>query len=146
MARTDSLESFIRWQAILREQLTFANNLILTFAVASLGFVLTLLQNDPAKALCTLWAEFFAAIFLTASILFGIALVVNRLKDFRTSTRIAKQREAGANDAQLETDRITAEQLGGRTWCLFWWQIATFTMGAAAAAIAVMLPIATRLF
>jgi hypothetical protein len=44
--------SFVRWQAITIAQLGFTSNLILTLAVAALGFALTLVKDSDVIASC----------------------------------------------------------------------------------------------
>ena len=42
----DNSERFVRWHQNLREHLTFLNNLILTLAVGTFGFLISLLVNE----------------------------------------------------------------------------------------------------
>jgi len=146
MARVDPPESFIRWQAVLREQLTFASNLLLTFSVATLGYCLSLLQKDSELSVSAQRLEFLAAISQASSLVLGTILVVNRLRDFRLATKIARRREEGATDAQLAEDRTKAKKLGGRTWCLLWLQAGTFAIGAVLVAAGVLMTVAARVF
>ncbi|HMF55359.1 MAG TPA: hypothetical protein VK619_03280 [Pyrinomonadaceae bacterium] len=123
-------ESFIRWQGITIEQLTYAINLILTLSTAALGFAVSLLiSNDfkptnPSRTGMTLFVLSVTALFV--SIAFGIWCVINRLKDFRLTRRVADEREDGATDEQLKPLRDEYDMYGRRTWVLFWFQIGSF--------------------
>jgi len=63
---------------------------------------------------------------LLISIGLGIWCVINRLYDFRTTKDVARQREKGASQNELEDLRLTNEDYGTMTWKLFWWQIGMF--------------------
>jgi uncharacterized membrane protein YbhN (UPF0104 family) len=89
-----SRESSIRWTGIVLTQLGYAINLVLTFATATLGFTLSLLRDkDFAPPLGARRLFELALAALLASIIVGVACVVNRLTDFRASRRIATRRE-----------------------------------------------------
>jgi hypothetical protein len=130
---TDNAGSFQRWQAITIGQLTYAIDLILGFAVAALGFVVTLLLDgkfdktisQPGLSLVT---AALAVLLLAVSAGFGIFLVVNRLIDFRTTARIARERQSGTGQLGI-ADRNRAKKLGARTWLLFWIQLGSFGVG-----------------
>lgn len=122
--------SFVRWQAVTVAQLTYAINLLLTFAVATLGFQVALLAGDKFS-LAVSWQKCLfslSLLFLVFSILFGLAVVVNRLRSFRATMRAARAREKGNSEA-LTTNRALYKLLDPRTWWLFWWQVGTFAAG-----------------
>jgi hypothetical protein len=53
-------QRFVRWQVILREQLSYAINLFLAFSVATLGYSLNLLRDQAfappvGRTLCLFW-------------------------------------------------------------------------------------------
>lgn len=140
MAEKDTRASFIRWQSITNGQLTYAINLILGFAVATLGFQVTLLLND--KFIPVDWqkcAFSLSLLLLGMSIVLGIAVIINRLRDFRATMRAAQLREepAAAPEA-IETQRVLYRTLGARTWCLFWWQLGTFFLGITLGTLSVL--------
>lgn len=122
--------SFVRWQAVTVAQLTYAINLLLTFAVATLGYQVTLLGGDKFSLAASGQKCLFSAslLFLGASVLFGLAVVVNRLRSFRATMRAARARETGNAEA-LATNRTLYKILDSRTWWLFWWQVGTFATG-----------------
>jgi hypothetical protein len=120
-------ESFVRWQEITINQLTYAVGLILSLSTASLGFAISLLTNKDFEP--SLWGKRFflltIATFLISTGL-GVWCVINRLVDFRVSRKIAKQREKNASDEELSSIRLKSKSYGDRTWTLFWWQIGVF--------------------
>lgn len=128
----DPKGSFMRWQTVTLAQLTYAINLLLTFAVATLGYQVVLLGQDKFSLAASWQKCLFSAslLFLTASIFFGLVIVVNRLRSFRATMRAARAREKGNADA-LATNRAIYKMLDPRTWWLFWWQVGTFGVGIA---------------
>jgi len=123
-------ESFIRWQAITIAQLSYAINLILTFSVAAIGFAVTLLLNEKFNP--GLWqscAFSLSLILLLASGAFGIWCTINRLRDFRATTKISKLRDKEGEKSEVQNLRSLTRNLGNKTWGIFWWQIGTFSAG-----------------
>jgi hypothetical protein len=121
MSNGNQNDSFVRWQAIAISQLTYAINLILGFSVATLAFGVTILLND--KFVLIGWQKFtffLSLIILLASVAFRIWCVINRLRDFRGTTRIARKKEKGATDEELHLLRELTKSLGHRIWVLFW--------------------------
>lgn len=130
MIHRDSKESFVRWQAITLGQMTYAINVILGFSVAALGFQVSLLLNEKFLPISWQKCGFTMAIALTSiSIVLGVLIVINRLLDFRESMHIARERNIESHDDSLEYLRNINRNRGKITWCLFWWQIGTFTVG-----------------
>lgn len=130
--------SFARWQGITVTQLGYSINLVLTFAAATLGFSLTLIGDSSfrpdgwTKCLLSL-----SLLCLLASIAVGLLCVINRLRDFRRTAKIARDRETWEREAvtneeidrRLESRRAKTKKLGKRTWALFYWQTSLFVMG-----------------
>ena len=122
--------SFVRWQAITVAQLTYAINLILTFAVATLGFQVALLSSKEAL-LIACWQKLLLSAslcFLCLSVFFGLSVVVNRLRSFRATMQAARAREKGDTE-KYTTNRMLYKRLDPRTWWMFWWQVSTFAIG-----------------
>lgn len=154
MLRDDSSDSFVRWQAITIGQLTYAINLILGFSVATLGFQLSLLQSSDFNPVS--WGKCIFSISLIclfSSMLFGVWVVINRLKDFRLTMRTARKREAMLSDKKTEEEidralepyRISGRELGESTWVLFWWQIGTFGAGVLFTTLSVLISFGQKL-
>lgn len=130
--------SSIRWQTITVNQLTYASNLILTLIVASIAFEVNLSISKPLDfSNCISRSAFILSLILfSISFVISMLLILNRLKDFRDTTYIAKLREASNNkDGSLPTLREENIKLGKKTWYLFNAQIVTFCIGMALAVI-----------
>ena len=131
-------ESSIRWQATTISQFTYASNLILTFTVASIGFMVSLILSQELNFSHCFYQYFYFLALLTFSISFliSICLILNRLKDFRDTTDIARIREESNNtDERLPILRAENKKLGKKTWCLFNWQLGTFSLAMILAVI-----------
>lgn len=124
-------ESSIRWQGRTIEQFGYALNLILGLSVAVLGFESSLLLDETLNK----WAGWqncmliLSLLLMLLSVALGLACVINRLRDFRATTEIARNREDGASELELQPLRIFTRTLGERTWLLFRGQITTFSLG-----------------
>jgi hypothetical protein len=130
MPREEPRGSFVRWQSITIAQLTYSVNLILGLAVATLGFQTALLLKETFHPAGWQKCAFGVSMLtLLLSIGFGIWRVINRLRDFRATTRAARLREDGKPDDEIQPYRDLYNKLGERTWGLFWWQIGTFGFG-----------------
>lgn len=130
MSNDDRKGSHARWQATTIAQLTYSINLILGFAVATLGFQIALLLNEQFNPISWQKCAFsLSLILLLASLAFGIWSVINRLLDFRATARVARMRESGIHDDKIRPHRLLYKKFGARTWCLFWCQAGTFSAG-----------------
>jgi uncharacterized membrane protein YcjF (UPF0283 family) len=100
-------ESFIRWQKITIQQLSYLINLIIALSFSILGFSISLLMNPQftpigwSKLFFT--SSFFLFVLATVS---GIICSMIRLADYRITKNIARKREAGVSDSELIYDRI----------------------------------------
>ena len=130
MPKDDPKGSFTRWQSIQIAQLTYAINLVLGLSVASLGFQITILINEKFNPISWQKCAFSVSLlFLLASVGLGIWCVINRLRDFRLTTKVARMREKGESDEDMQPYRTLYKKLGRKTWIIFWWQIGTFGVG-----------------
>jgi hypothetical protein len=132
-------ESFLRWQAITIAQLGYVINLLLAFATASLGFGFSFVKEPTFCPNCLVRVVFgLALLLLLSSVVVGLWCTNNRLKDFRKTKDIARDREKWyreqANftdiDARLARRREGVNGLGEKTWHLFYGQIWCFLIGA----------------
>lgn len=99
MNKEEPRGSFIRWQSITIAQLAYAVNLTLGFSVATLAFQVTLLLDEKFSPVSWQKCGFsISIILLLASVALGIWCVINRLKDFRATTKVARKREKGASE------------------------------------------------
>jgi uncharacterized membrane protein YhaH (DUF805 family) len=135
-------DSFIRWQDITRSQFSAVCNLILALSTGLLAFNSTLLLDHKMSLGCAFGFAITSIFFLAASVVFALWCSVNRLRDFRLTTQIARRREKDETDLQVLRDE--AKSLGNFTWGLFWFQVALFGLGAGSGAIAVVIQVWPR--
>lgn len=147
MTEDDPKGSFIRWQSITIAQLTYAVNLVLGFAVAALGFQVSVLMNEKFMPLSWQKCAFsLSLILLLASVGLGIICVINRLRDFRATTKVARMREEKKTDEEIRPYRDLYKRLGKRTWVLFWCQIGTFGVGVFLLVVGITASLGAKLF
>ena len=131
--------SFIRWQQITRDQFTSIANLVLALATGLLAFQSTLLLDHKFTSCCAYGFAITSLLFLAASVVFALLCSVNRLCDFRLTTKIARHREEEKTD--LEELRDEANSLGSFSWVLFWFQLTLFGLGAGCTALSVIIQV-----
>ena len=112
-------ERYARWQGYRISQLSFSINLFLTFAIASLAYVINLKLSKsiiPIEALSPIifWWSACAAL--------GVLSTISRLLDFRHTAK--KIKDSGAFNTFM------ARWSGRVTWGAFWAQIITYCAGA----------------
>jgi hypothetical protein len=135
-------ERFVRWQGLTLGQFSQATNVVLGLAVAVLGFNVALLMNKEFLPVSWHKCVFALAVLaVLASISAGLWCLVNRLRDFRATTAVARNSDA----ADVETNRSLAADLGKFTWTLLWWQIATFAVGVLGTIVVVAAVFGTKL-
>lgn len=123
-------EAFIRWQGRSLEYLSYAINLILGLSIATIGFEMSLL-ND-VNFMLEGWLRCFFTISLASLVVasgFGIACVLNRVKDYRDTTAIARKKSKEEYDDELEELREIVGVIGSRTRKLFNLQAWLFSVG-----------------
>lgn len=136
---TSSGQRFNRWQIMTVNQLGYAQNMFLTFAIATLGYWFVLLKDEEfapgASAKCTMLLS-LATVSLSA--VCGLTCVLTRLLDFRWTAMRARNRE----DAR---PKATVDLIGRISWVLFYSQCVSFVLGVAAIAIALLLTYGSKL-
>ena len=146
LSKHDPEGSFIRWQSITIAQLAYAINLILGFSVATLAFQVTTLLNEKFNPVSWQKCAFsLSLLLLLISVSLGILCVINRLRDFRTTTKVAKMREEKKSEGEIRPYRDLYKMLGNRTWTLFWWQLGTFGVGVFLLVIGIVASISNKL-
>ncbi len=134
-------DGFQRWQKITIDHLGYAQNLILTFTVAALGYWFVLLRDKEfTPSVAAKYMMRLALITLGVSAFSGLYSVVNRLWDFSGTARRA--RDDSSPDAP---SKAYLDKLGKITWGLFYCQIITFTLGMILMGIALLLTDGGRL-
>lgn len=131
-----SNERFVRWQAVLREHLSYAINLFLTFSVAAFGYAFGLVRDKSFHPGAGYPRCLFLAslLLLWVSMFLGIVCVLNRLEDFRGTA----QRARGATH-ESASDKDHLDNLGWLSWGLFYCQVITFGIGVSTLGIVVLL-------
>ncbi len=126
----NNIDSKTRWQAITVAQLSYSINLFLTFTVAALGFCMSLLLNKSFTPESWNVCAFSVSIILfLSSGGFGIWCTINRLRDFRATAKITRIRDKKDKEVETQSLRLLTDNLGKKTWGIFWWQIGTFCAG-----------------
>jgi hypothetical protein len=128
-------ESFVRWQSATITQLGYAVNLFLGFAGASLGFALLFVKDQAFRP--GFWSKLAidsSIALLEGSLLLGVWCAITRLRDFRMTAAIARDRsDIQQNEEQIgrrvTERRAESEKLGRWTWGLFYSQILAFACG-----------------
>lgn len=122
-----------RWRKITLDQMSYVQNLTLTFAVAALGYWFVLVQSEAFKPATS--AKVFmilSLIALAGSGMSGFSCAINRLLDFRgTARRTCNHPQAPTKDELRD--------LGDRTWSLLYWQVALFGLGTSFLAVTLLL-------
>ncbi len=139
-------DKYIRWQGVCIAQLSYSINLILTFTVAAIGFEVTLLLNNDF--IPTSWQSCLFSISLLsllASGAFGIWCTVNRLRDFRATANIANLKRKKEEADKINELRALTDNLGKKTWGIFWWQIGSFALGILLLVISVTFTVSNKL-
>ena len=123
-------EPFLRWQGRSLEYLSYAINLFLGLSIAAIGFEMSLLQNTEFKL--EGWQKYIFFLSLLSLIVasgLGVACVLNRIKDFRDTTAIARKKSKEKYDDELDELREIVGVIGTRTRTLFNWQAWLFSIG-----------------
>lgn len=127
-----STDRFSRWQTILREQLSFTINLLLTISIATIGFLFSVLNNSSFNPVhCQKLFFTIGLIFVFLSVIFGLVVSCIRLYDFRiTLKKINIQRKQQQNQIDNTEDLGNRMKLiGNTTWIFFYLQIGTLCFG-----------------
>ncbi|WP_144900707.1 hypothetical protein [Luteimonas cucumeris] len=133
---TEDQESFVRWQGVTRDYFSSVSNLILGLSTGLLAFLVSGLASQQATTTCLLILGTISLVLLAASVVLAVWCAINRLRDFRSTARIARLRSK--NEHVPPGDRLETKILGQLSWRLFWWQLVLFGFGAGGVAITVI--------
>jgi hypothetical protein len=140
-------DSFARWQGITIKQFTYAQNLILTFSVAALGFGLAFIKDKDFTPFGVSKCFFvLSLLLLLISIGCGLWCVINRLRDFRITKDISRNRDQNSNKDKVKELRKKSRTLGSITWKLFWVEIGLFSSAILLMTISLIIVYAHKLF
>ncbi|MFN3900210.1 MAG: hypothetical protein ACK4ML_07555 [Alishewanella aestuarii] len=129
-------ESFIRWQGITRDYFSSVSNLVLGLSTGLLAFLVSGLVGAQPAGRCLFIIATCAMVLLAVSIGLAVWCAINRLRDFRATTQIARSRYK--DEPISSSDRQETKALGNLSWCLFWWQLVLFGIGAGGVAITII--------
>ncbi len=128
-----------RWRKIAIDQLSYALNLTLTFAVAALGFCFALLRDkDFVPVSCAKSTMILSLLGFGASVILAYWCVLTRLKDFReTARRACNHPEKLSKDEVRELDR----------WTLYFFEgvVLTFGLGVLSLAATLLMTFGAKL-
>lgn len=129
LKKTKNTERIVRWQTVLREHVTYTNNLFLTLSIGTLGYLLSLLRSNEFNLYCT--EKFFFTsgfIMISLSIILGFGTIFSRLTDFRTTVKKIKLDLANSDQfGSLEMKRLM-DIYGCVTWAFLYGQFFTFAI------------------
>ena len=117
---TNYIERHRHWQDQAINQLSTANNFMLTISIGLLAFCFDKTVFSKMKfCVCSckidwsLTLHFFALLFLTIAIIYGMAVLVTRLYDFRITRNISltRQRFYTENEKRISDDNPNAAVL-----------------------------------
>ncbi len=126
-------EKFVRWQRITLEQLGYVLNLVFTLTIAALGYWFALLRVREfvpgSSAKCAL---ILSGLSLATAAAIGLWCSLNRLWDFRGTTKRAGDKPDAPSKEELDN-------IGKRTWTLFYIVLGGFAVGVVALAFSLLL-------
>lgn len=136
-------ERIVRWQQLSIKQLSYTNNLFLGLNLAFLGFLITQIELKIRCNCFLVSIQLIGFLFLGISFLTGILTVLNRLKDFRAThklvrnkklrfehkLRVSENRNISNIESAISEYQSITNKLGRQTWIYLQWQIWTFVIG-----------------
>lgn len=121
-------KSFIRWQNISLKQLSYSNNLFIGLAIALISYIFNIISNVIELTNCQKIFFWLSLISLIVSTSAGICLSIKRLKNFKITAQIARNKEK-KDIKNLENLRKISKRLGELTWYYFYLQVGAFIVG-----------------
>lgn len=142
----NSNERFTRWQQILREHLSYLNNLILTFSIGIFGYLLSQLKDKEFQPVCCEKLFFtFGILTIILSIIIGMTTSFCRLLDFRTTVKKIKN-EIKGNYNELDDLKHQMDLYSKATWIFLKTQIILFFISSILLSISFLLIYNEKLF
>jgi hypothetical protein len=111
-------DRYIRWEERRINHLSFSINLFLSFSVASIALLISLMLkdlkgNELASLILFIWS---------CSAISGCLATISRLLDFRYTARMIKK--------QTHANAFISRHVGKLTWAMFWSQVILYSCGA----------------
>lgn len=136
-------ERVVRWDSYRINHFSYTINLILTLNLGFLSFIVSQINFNLSDNIYFLLLLIITFICLTVSFYSGVILIVNRLNDFRRTSRLTKLKkrkfeyenkltdDSEINKIQFQIQLLSKQtkELGQKTWCLFNLQIWCFVFG-----------------
>lgn len=145
--KISSNDRFIRWQSILRDHVTFINNLIMSLALLIAAYFVDLLSKEYFNPIREQKAFFtFGFFVILLSVFLGIATTLSRMRDFKFTLKKIRVDLIKNDISELEVLKTWMKLYGDVTWCLLYWQIGTFILGAISLIISICNIYSNKLF
>lgn len=130
-------DRFVRWQSVLRDHISFVNNLFLTISVAIIGFLISMMAENEFHPLSGQKVLFTTGLIITfVSIICGFVATISRLIDFRVTLEKIKGEINGSSKGDLKNQKNSMKLYGAVTWLFLYSQIITLTLGSILLSIA----------
>lgn len=127
----NSNDRFVRWQSVLRDHVSFVNNLLLTISVAVVGFLISILAEKDFYPHCGEKVLFtMGLITIFTSIICGLISTISRLIDFRTTLDKIKNEINHSSKEGLQDQKELIKLYGAVTWVFLYSQIGTLILGS----------------
>ncbi|WP_282731916.1 hypothetical protein [Flavobacterium yafengii] len=121
MISQDELKEFYNykyWREIQRNQLTISSNIIFTFCIASIGFIINYLLNEKSS-ICPIIKNLFfiSVLFFLFSIISYLIINFIKLSDYRLTAKLIR------NSATTNQINVKTKFFGNFVWYLFYAEI-----------------------
>lgn len=121
MTTQDELKEFYNykyWREIQRNQLTICSNIIFTFCIASIGFIINYLLNEK-YLICPIIKNLFfiSVLFFLFSIISYLIINLTKLSDYRITAKLIR------NCVPLNQINGKTKIFGNCVWYLFYSEI-----------------------
>ena len=126
--KINSHERFVRWHQVLREHITFLNNLLLTISIGIVGFLFSLISEKSNNLNCSLKIFLFqGAVLIFISVFSGFFTTLSRLFDFRSTLKKIKS-EIKEEIIEMDELKYLMKMYGKLTWVLLYIQVISFIL------------------
>jgi len=133
----NSNDRFVRWQSVLRDHVSFLNNLLVTISIGVIGFLILMLNEKEFVPLCgqkVFFTSGFLLVFISS--LCGLVTTIFRLIDFRTTLGKIKSEANKSSQTDLNDQKDAMKLYGAVTWFFLFSQVVTVTIGSLSLIIA----------
>ncbi|MFA6414633.1 MAG: hypothetical protein WC217_02085 [Candidatus Paceibacterota bacterium] len=114
-------DRFVRWQQLSISEMGKTISLFLGIAFATIGFVVSQLISADF-IFRNYWDKFlfsFGSVVLLAHIVVSLILTLNRLKDFKLTTKVVRVKQNEKSTSAIADLREELEMISNKTRCLF---------------------------